>query len=154
MSKMFVLTGSSGAYSDKCTSVLAVSTNRQVLEDAITLSEQARKVNDQWKHEKQRFYDQNYDSVVPQLPEPVYQTKDHLSHSPEDAKKRCEINIRNENIKQAYWRKLDNLQKEPEAQLQAAAEEYANKMHPDRNDLVKKAISLHEEYEIDEVPIL
>jgi hypothetical protein len=154
MSKMFVLLGCTGPYYDKRSKILAVSTNRETLEKAIDLCRKARQVDQDWLKACNRFYGDNYNSVVPTIPTPAYISKNHLSYDPESRKIRQETNKKNTALKNEYLRKLHDIQKEPIAQLEEAAKEYANKLHPERATLVEQAISLHEKYEIDEVPIL
>jgi len=151
---MFVLTGSSGEYSDQYTTVLAVSDSREKLEEAIKLAKVAHKANSVWRSAKDKFYYDNYDSVVPKIPTPLWISKDHLGSSPADTKKRQEINVANNKMKLEWLAKQHQVERGPLADLLRCSEEYANAMYPERAELVAKAVSLHESYDIDEVPFI
>ena len=150
MSKMFVLTGTSGSYSDTYWGVVAVAHTRLPLQQLIKDLNALSAWKSKWNAEKDRYKALHSDEI-PQIPEPVLISKAHLGTGPDDIKHRYEINRKNEALQIEHAKKVREIRDPAIADLIVRAEQFANDMCPMPPELkYASGYVQYEEYEIDE----
>lgn len=146
---MFILTGSSGSYSDYSMDVIAVSESREKLEEyqakinAAQAKKQAwRQITYDYQNRKER---KDREAALPLKP---HLSKDHLPMT--EGKKRFEINRANAQIDRENWAKLSALR----AEIAKEAEEIARIQIPMSPEEETLGNMIHDAFSIDEVLVL